>query len=140
VWNPSNNLADKGGKLQRGIHFNLENGSDMFLRTTRRQKAETLHSQGCEMLNRFIVGVKAVEAVTEECGFVDCDAVQFGRSPFVILLFTLQMQTPQETASRATNKEFLNILWNPKCYYRVHKSPPRVLNLSQMNPTHNLTY
>jgi hypothetical protein len=95
VSKPSKNLAETGGEFQSGLLFNLEDGSEMFLgkfglRSTRHQREEILHTQRCEMLNHFIAGVKAVEAVTEECGFVGCDAVQFGRSSFVILLFTLQ--------------------------------------------------
>jgi len=55
----------------------------------------------------------------------------------IYLLTDSTEQSPYWEANRfSVSQEIPRILWNPKVHYRVHKCPPTVSILSQINPVH----
>jgi len=57
--------------------------------------------------------------------------------PITYLLTYFMEQSSSREANRfAASQKIPSILWNPKVHYRIHKCPPPVPILSQLDPVH----
>ena len=73
--------------------------------------------------------------------FLPCTPISWLVEPKVNnLLLTYSMdQSPWEANLFSASQEIPCILWNPKLHYRIHKCPPPVRFLSQLDPLHSTT-
>jgi hypothetical protein len=57
---------------------------------------------------------------------------------YLLTYLLMELSPSWEAANCATTQELPSILWNPKVHHRVHKSPPLVPILSQIDPVHTI--
>ena len=56
-----------------------------------------------------------------------------------LLTYSMEQNRSWEAKRFTVSQEIPHILWNPKVHYRIHKCPPPVPILSQLDPVHTPT-
>jgi hypothetical protein len=56
-----------------------------------------------------------------------------------LLTYSMEQSSSWEANRLLASKEIPRTLWNPNVHYRIHKCPPPIPILSQLDPVNNLT-
>ena len=86
-----------------------------------------------ETLFHVFTFVSVMGPVWDLCGSQNVDILRY----VLTYLLTPFSTVPSWEANRfSASQEIPHILWNPKVHYRIHKSPPPVPILSQIEPVY----